>query len=87
MSNFKFRVDVRTNHAAKIPPLAGMLRGLLNHFEGFGALTGLRNDSFHQKEGVVLTFSSRRNARALKKISDHLLGNYMTVSWENYHRW
>ena len=72
-------VYIRTQHRKKIPHLAGMIRGLLNHYEGFNGVSGLNNEHFETSKCVRLSFSSVRKAFAFQKVATKALGDYIIV--------
>lgn len=70
---------VRPAHRSKIPRLAGMVRGLLNSYEGYRSVSGLTDMRFASSKYVRLNFSSVSKARSFKKIADTVLGKYIEV--------
>jgi hypothetical protein len=72
-------VYIKPQHRRKTNRLAGMLRGLLNSYEGFRPVSGLTNTHFEEAQCVRLRFSSVRKAHAFKKDVDALFGRYIEV--------
>lgn len=77
MSKAAISVYIRPGHRRKIRRLAGMLRGLLNSFEGYRSVSGLTNENFELKPYVRVYFSSAKKAATFKKIVGVVLGKYV----------
>ncbi len=70
---------VRPAHRSKIPRVAGMVRGLLNSYEGYRSVSGLTDAHFASSKYVRLRFSSVGHAQSFKKLADAALGRYVEV--------
>ncbi len=72
---------VRRKHHSKVPRLAGMVRGLLNSFEGYRSISGLTDSRFASHKYVCLRFSTVGSAESFKNIADVVLGKYIEVQF------
>jgi hypothetical protein len=72
-------ICILPQHRKKIPRLAGMLRGLLNSFEGFRAISGLTNAHFESRKHVRVQFATEANAQEFAKVANAVLGKYLAI--------
>lgn len=70
---------IRPQCRLKCRRIAGMVRGLLNSYEGYRAVSGLTDSHFASSRRVRLRFSSVSRALSFKKVADVALGKYIEV--------
>lgn len=72
-------VYFKRQHGIKRRRLSGMLRGLLNSYDGYRSVSGLTDAYFAANQRARLRFSSVGKAHAFKRVADTVLGEYVTV--------
>jgi hypothetical protein len=59
--------------------LAGMVRGLLNSYDGYRSISGLTNARFAANERIRLRFSTVGKAHAFKRVADTVFNEFVTI--------
>jgi hypothetical protein len=67
----KIRVDMGRVKKDDKTEIASMLRGLMCSIEGWGAISGLTNDEFQNRDPLILEFSSVDNVHYFKECVEY----------------